>query len=272
MGLIYDDLTYQIRKAVFYVHNHIGCGFNEEIYHQGLKLYFEKNGIFYKSKHRESLCHRSQLITTFECDFLVEDLVILELKAIQSNFSPDHSRQILEYLKFWNKRLGLLINFGFEKAIIKRMIYSKKEYAISENYDHLKNKLSDEERNELASVRKAILDVLQLHGLGYSEKIYYELLKAELTHKKIDWSTETEISVSFDGNFIRHFQLPFIVVDRKFLIGVKALGNEISSYDVARMMTYLRTSKMRLGLFLNFGKKQLEIRAIYYDGQTSLRR
>lgn len=263
MALVYSNLTYQIRKAIFYVHNHIGYGFDEEIYHQGLKYYFEKNGILYESKHRDSLFHRAKNIATFQYDFLVENLVILELKAIQAKFSPDHLRQILEYLKFWNKRLGLLINFGFEKANIKRAIYSGKVKRLSENYDHFKNRLADGERKELALLRRAILDVLEIHGLGYGEKIYYELLKVELGFKNISWKIDTEVPIFLDETFIKNFQIPFIIINDKFLLGVKALGDEILAYDIARTMTYLRKLKMRFGLFLNFGKEELQIRAVY---------
>ena len=263
MALVYGDLTYQIRKAIFYVHNHIGYGFNEEIYHQGLKCYFEKNGILYKSKQRESLFHHAKNVATFEYDFLIENLIILELKVIQANFPPDHLRQILEYLKFWNKRLGLLINFGFERANIQRAIYSGKVNKLSENYDYFKNRLADEDRKELAFLRKAILDMFEIHGLGYGDKIYYELLKVELSCKNINWKIDTEVPIFLDETFIKNFQIPFLMVYDKFLIGVKALGDEISSYDIARTMTYLRKLKMKFGLFLNFGKTELQIRGVF---------
>lgn len=263
MDLLYGNLTYQIRKAIFYVHNHLGYGFNEDIYHQGLKCYFERNGIQHKSKHRESLFHREKNIATFECDFLIEDLIILELKVIQSKFSQDHLRQMLEYLKFWNKKLGLLINFGFEKASIQRAIYSEKDKKSSENYDHFKNRLSDDDRKELAAIRKAILDVFEMHGLGYGDRIYYELLKAELSFKNMDWKIDVEVPIFFDDVFLRNFEIPFLLINDKFLIGVKALGDDISSYDIARTMTYLNKLKKRFGIVAHFGKEELQIRGVY---------
>ena len=166
-------------------------------------------------------------------------------------------------MKFWNKRLGLLTNFGFERANIQRAIYSGKDKKYSENYDHFKNRLADEDRKELAFLRKAIFDVFEIHGLGYGERIYYELLKVELSCKNINWKIDTEVPIFLDETFIKDFQIPFIIVNDKFLIGVKALCDNISAYDIARTMTYLRKLKMKFGLFLNFGKEELQMRGVY---------
>jgi len=105
--------------------------------------------------------------------------------------------------------------------------------------------------------------VFEIHGLGYGERIYYELLKVELSCKNMNWKIDTEVPIFLDETFIKDFQIPFITINDKFLIGVKALGDEISSYDIARTMTYLRKLKMRFGLFLNFGKEELQIRGVY---------
>ena len=72
---------------------------------------------------------------------------------------------------------------------------------------------------------------------------------------------------TFDMNatklYTQDFQIPFIMVNDKFLIGVKALSDDVSAYDIARTMTYLRKLKMKFGLFLNFGKEELQIRGVY---------
>ena len=263
MTLIYKDLTYEIRKAIFYVHNHIGYGFDEDVYHQGLKSHFKKLGIPFQSKHRETLVHREKAIATFEYDFLVTNLVILELKAIQSNFHPDHQRQILEYLKFWNKNLGLLINFGFELVKIKRFPFEEKERKIDENYDHFKNVLDSQQRKEIATIRDAVLDCYKIHGLGYGDRVYNEIIKVEFDHRNIEWKTDIEIPIYLDELFIKNYKLPFLLVNGKYVVGIKALEDHISSYDVARTISYLRKLKLNLGLFLNFGRHALQINGIF---------
>lgn len=263
MILIYEDLTYKIRKSIFYVHNHIGFGFDEDSYHQGLKDHFSRIGLPYISKHRETLIHRDKKVITFEYDFLVFDLIILELKAVHTRFLPDHFRQIIEYLKFWNKNLGLLINFGFEKAKIERVPFTEKYKKINEQYKYIKNRLSAVETAEITNIRNVILEIYQIHGLGYGENIYYGLINAELEYREISCKIEHDISIFLDGVYLKNFKMPFMLVNKKYIIGIKSLHDDISSYDIARITSYLRKLKLHVGLFLNFGKQQLQIRGVY---------
>ena len=69
MELLYKDLTYEIRKAIFYVHNHIGFGFDEETYHQGLASHFSEIGLPFESKKREVLSYRNRHIATLRVRF-----------------------------------------------------------------------------------------------------------------------------------------------------------------------------------------------------------
>lgn len=263
MALIYENLSYEIRKAIFYVHNHTGYGFDEDAYHQGLIYHFNRIGLPFKSKYRKPIIHRSKIVATFEFDFLVYDKIILELKAVHSDFLPDHYRQIIEYLKLWQKRLGLLVNFGFELAKIKRVPFTEKNKDINEQYKHFANKLSDSEKKDLAEIRDAILEIFQQHGLGYCEKVYYELLKAEFDYREIPWDINCEVSITLDGEYLKDFSIPFFVLKNKYVVGLKSIYDDISSYDIARMISYLRKLNLKLGFFLNFGKQQLQIRGIY---------
>ncbi len=110
--LIYEDLTYKIRKAIFNVYNFWGPGLYEEIYEKSLIIELESLGLKVESQKSIPVNYRGKKI---ECDYrldlLVEDKIILELKAVDE-LKAIHKKQLFTYLKITDKRLGLLINFN----------------------------------------------------------------------------------------------------------------------------------------------------------------
>ncbi len=120
--LLYEDLSFAIRQCVFEVHNDVGVGYDEETYHQGLKRRFALEGISFVSKERTELKHRGIVIREFELDYLIENKVILALKCLPCDFLQVNYIQLFTELKLWQKRLGLLVNFGQPKVKIERRI------------------------------------------------------------------------------------------------------------------------------------------------------
>ncbi len=110
--LIYEDITYKIRKAIFNVYNFWGPGLYEEIYEKSLVVELESLGLKVESQKSIPVYYMGKKI---ECDYrldlLVEDKIILELKAVDE-LKAIHKKQLFTYLKITDKRLGLLINFN----------------------------------------------------------------------------------------------------------------------------------------------------------------
>jgi len=104
--------------------------------------------------------------------------------------------------------------------------------------------------------------IYEMHNLGYGENVYLELLKAELTHQKIEYETKTPIDVKFDGNVIRTYKMKLPVVANRFVCGITAPKEKVDFYDIARIQTYLKALGLHIGLLVNFGKRHLEIRGI----------
>ena len=110
--LLYEDLTFQIRKAIFNVYNYWGPGLLETIYEKSLMIELETMGLEVECQKHIPVVYRGKDI---ECDYrldlLVEDKVIIELKAVE-NLQPIHKMQLSTYLKITGKRLGILVNFN----------------------------------------------------------------------------------------------------------------------------------------------------------------
>ena len=115
--LLYEDLTFQIRKAIFNVYNYWGPGLLETIYEKSLMIELETMGLKVEcQKHIPVVYRGKEIECDYRLDLLVEDKVIIELKAGE-NLQPIHKMQLSTYLKITGKRLGILVNFNTSDII-----------------------------------------------------------------------------------------------------------------------------------------------------------
>jgi len=105
------------------VHSELGNGFQEVIYQRCVEIEFQELGVHYAREIEMPLFYKSNQVGTRRVDFLVEDKVLLELKAV-SEITTTHHAQILNYLQAYKLHVGLLINFGEESLRFKRFINS----------------------------------------------------------------------------------------------------------------------------------------------------
>jgi len=125
-GLVTD----QILRVFYDVYNELGHGFLESVYHRSLVLALESTGLKVCSQVGIPVWFRGQQVGNFIADLLVENCVLLELKAARSLDSSHHA-QLRNYLKATEIEVGLLLNFG-ERPEFKRVIFDnlKKQGAI----------------------------------------------------------------------------------------------------------------------------------------------
>lgn len=108
----YADLAYDIIGAALEVHNELGYGISEGIYEEA--LCFELNGMGLDAQHQIELpvFYKGRLLEKkFRMDIVVNEDVIIELKAIESIIS-EHRAQLFNYLRLTKKPIGILMNFG----------------------------------------------------------------------------------------------------------------------------------------------------------------
>ncbi len=116
-----NELAYQIVGCAIDVHKQLGPGLLENIYERCLKYELELNGLKVKSQVPVEVIYKGKKIESdLRLDILVEDLIIVELKAVE-NMLPLFQAQLITYLKLLNKPKGLLINFNCEN-ITKSLI------------------------------------------------------------------------------------------------------------------------------------------------------
>ena len=121
---IKDDLTYKIIGCAMKVHTTLGNGFQEVIYQRALAIEMKKQGLGYQRELAMPLFYDEQHIGSRRVDFLVEDQVMVELKAL-TKMEDVHLAQGLNYLVAYKVNLGLLINFGAQSLEVKRLRHPK---------------------------------------------------------------------------------------------------------------------------------------------------
>ncbi len=107
-----NEITHRIIGCAIEVHKALGPGLLESAYEECLAYELVKEGLEIKRQQPTPVIYKDvKLDCGYRIDILVEDLVVVELKVVDE-FNPVHDAQILTYLKFSNKSLGLLINFN----------------------------------------------------------------------------------------------------------------------------------------------------------------
>lgn len=117
------ELTQTIIGCFYRVYNELGYGFLEKVYENALAISLRKAGLVVGQQTPIDVYFEEQIVGQYEADLVVNDAVILELKAARS-IDPKHEAQLLNYLKATRYEVGLLLNFGYDKAELKRKAFS----------------------------------------------------------------------------------------------------------------------------------------------------
>jgi len=124
------DLCGRVIGAAMTVHSTLGPGFLESVYQNALIWELRKAGLKSEAEKPISAHYDGQLVGAFTADMLVNDSVILELKAIQT-LAKAHEVQLVNYLVATNIDEGLLVNFGAERLQFKKKFRVPKSEAVS---------------------------------------------------------------------------------------------------------------------------------------------
>ena len=123
-----DKLAHEVIGAAIEVHRHLGPGYLEEVYQAALELELKLQGIPFEAQKSVSVSYKGHPIGEGRLDFLVDGILVVELKAVDA-LADIHKAQVISYLKATGLHLGLLINFNVPilKNGLKRIILSPPE-------------------------------------------------------------------------------------------------------------------------------------------------
>jgi GxxExxY protein len=120
--LIHSEITSKIIKCFYEVYNILGFGFLEKVYETALYMELIKNGFVVERQRPIEVYYKNQLAGQYFADLVVENTVVVELKAAEA-IAVEHEFQLINYLKATDIEVGLLLNFG-KKPEFKRKIFT----------------------------------------------------------------------------------------------------------------------------------------------------
>ncbi len=121
MELLEKELTEKVIGACFEVLNELGSGFLESVYQKALVIALTQLGLKAAEEVALKVTFRHRIVGDFYPDILVEDRLLIELKAVRA-LTPEHEAQLLNYLKATGVKVGLLVNFGRRRLEWKRLV------------------------------------------------------------------------------------------------------------------------------------------------------
>lgn len=129
----HKELTEEIIGAYYKVYNTLGYGFLEQVYQNALYKELKWMGLKCEPQKEIIVYYRGDVVGRYIADMVVEELVIVELKAAKQ-LLPEHDAQLLNYLKATGFEVGLLMNFG-PVAEFRRRIFTENYYGGDDNFD-----------------------------------------------------------------------------------------------------------------------------------------
>lgn len=120
--LLHKEISKPILQVFYDVYNQLGYGFLEKVYQNAMYFELISQGYKVEAQKQIKVYFKNQLVGEFYTDLLVEDTIIVELKACE-HFINSHVAQLMNYLKATQIEVGLVLNFG-ETPDFKRLVYT----------------------------------------------------------------------------------------------------------------------------------------------------
>lgn len=120
MEILFKELSFAVIGAAMEVHNVLGPGFLEVVYQKALAHELTLRGIPFEMSKKLPVSYKGILVGEYEADFVVDNSIILELKAV-SAIHPKHEAQATHYLATTGFKLAILVNFGADSLEQKRV-------------------------------------------------------------------------------------------------------------------------------------------------------
>ncbi len=120
MAYLHASLTEAIIKCFYEVYNELGYGFLERVYELSMMIHLEECGLSASRQRPIEVHYHGLLVGHYVADILVEDSVLIEIKAVE-RLAPEHEYQLINYLRATDVEVGLLLNFGRRPEVRRRL-------------------------------------------------------------------------------------------------------------------------------------------------------
>jgi GxxExxY protein len=126
MELLHKELTDKILNAFYDVYNELGYGFLEKVYQNSLIIELKSRGFKVEAQKQIKVNYKGYEVGDYYADIVVDELVILELKAAEC-IVKEFEAQLINYLRGTNLEVGLLFNFGRKPEFIRKVYENRRK-------------------------------------------------------------------------------------------------------------------------------------------------
>lgn len=133
-----NELTEKIIGAFYHVYNTLGFGYLEKVYENSMKIELQKIGLKVETQKPIKVYYEGQVVGEYYADVLVEEKVLIELKSAAA-ITIEHESQLFNYLKATNIEVGLLLNFGPQAALKRKLWTSNKSKYLYQSIESVKS-------------------------------------------------------------------------------------------------------------------------------------
>lgn len=126
--MLHENITSKIIESFYKVYNTLGYGFLEKVYENALKYELMKHNLKVDQQKNIKVFYDQVVVGDYYADLIVNDLVIIELKAAE-DICEEYEAQLINYLKATNVEVGLVLNFG-KKAKFSRKVFSNERKSV----------------------------------------------------------------------------------------------------------------------------------------------
>lgn len=256
--MLYPEITYIIRQAVFDIYNNVVGSWDEKSYED---IVFD--ALIYRELEVErqkeyAVIYKGNKIGLYRTDLIVENKIILELKAVPEIFTL-HQAQTISYLKVTGLELAMLINFGGKEIYIKAFPNNVSQIRVlSSNFDINKVNLSHEDKNLIQPFLAISKEVLEILGPGYFHQVYRRAFWDELKINEIDFEWIKQLELSYRGKIYDKKEVRFFKIN-DLLISIVAV-KELNELIINRFIKFVRYYKCARGLIVNFNSTIVDFR------------
>lgn len=259
--LIYSDLTYEVRGAIFEVYNQLhDLGLSEEGWENALEIALQDHGLHVQRQTEYELRYEGYRIGRFFVDVLVDEKLLLEIKA-EPKLLPIDEAQVITYLRVTGLKLGMLVNFGGRELKIKRIpnFVSQRSARSPEITDPPASQLLYPALTH--ELRALLYEVHSTLGPGFMHMHYRRATQIELRRHDIPYEVRKEIKLQFRRQPIETRETRLIIVGKRVLL-IPIAVRTITPLLRQRLRQYLKLLGLKLGLIANFHAPSLEIETV----------
>lgn len=257
--IIYPELSYQVQGAFFDVHNELRhSGISEAAWETALCIVLQERGIAARRQAEYELRYKGYRIGRFFLDVVVDEKIILELKATDGLLPIDQA-QLIAYLKATGLKLGILANFGRERVEYKRIPNFVSERRVEEPTSEIG--IGSGDSDLVYELRGALYAVHRELGPGFRHKHYRRATQIELRLRQIPYEPCRNVTILFRGQPIETRWAMLLVVSGSWLVWVRAV-REIDGTLRSRFRLYMKLLGYSQGMIVNFQTTSLAIETI----------